>query len=53
MLHAQGDATGAEMVRALTVAVRRAQAVEVMEECFAADLVLDRALLERAIGRRR
>jgi L-aspartate oxidase len=41
VLHAQGDATGAEMVRALTVAVRQVPNITVLEECFASDLVLD------------
>ena len=41
IVHARGDATGAEMVRALTDAVRRAPGVEVHEASFAVDLVLD------------
>ncbi len=40
ILHAGGDATGAEMVRALTGAVRRAPHVTVREHAFAEDLVL-------------
>jgi len=40
ILHANGDATGAEMVRALTAAVRRAPHVTVEERAFAEDLVL-------------
>jgi L-aspartate oxidase len=40
ILHAGGDATGAELVRALVAAVRRAPGVRVEEACFAVDLVL-------------
>lgn len=40
ILHANGDATGAEMVRALSEAVRRAPHVTVEERTFAEDLVL-------------
>ncbi len=40
ILHARGDATGAEVVRALVAAVRRAPAIEVVDEAFALDLVL-------------
>lgn len=39
ILHARGDATGAEVVRALVEAVRRAPEVRVVEEGFALDLV--------------
>src|SRR4029453_19461516 len=41
ILHAHGDATGAEMVRALTENLRRTASVEVLEETFASDLALD------------
>lgn len=41
ILHAGGDATGAEMVRALTEAVRRAEHIEIHEHTFAEDLVVD------------
>jgi L-aspartate oxidase len=41
ILHAQGDATGAEMVRALAAAVRREAAIQVLEQVFAVDLVVD------------
>ena len=41
ILHAGGDATGAEMVRALSAAVGEAAWVEVMEEAFAEDLLVD------------
>jgi L-aspartate oxidase len=41
ILHAGGDATGNEMVRALTAAVREAPWVEVLEEAFAEDLLVD------------
>ena len=40
ILHAGGDATGAEMVRALVEAVRRAEHVTVVERAFVHDLVL-------------
>jgi L-aspartate oxidase len=43
ILHAGGDATGRELVRALTDAVRRAPNVRVEEECFAVDLVVEPA----------
>jgi L-aspartate oxidase len=41
ILHAHGDATGAEIVRALAAAVRRSPAVEVVDRAFAEDLALD------------
>jgi L-aspartate oxidase len=41
ILHAGGDATGAEMVRALTEAVREAPWIEVLEETFAEDLIVE------------
>jgi L-aspartate oxidase len=41
ILHAGGDATGAEMVRALALAVRRAPWIAVVEEHFAEDLLVD------------
>lgn len=47
ILHAHGDATGAEMVRALTENLRRTAAITVLEHTFAADLVLDNG---RVIG---
>ena len=40
ILHADGDATGAEVVRALTAAVRSHRNVRVLERCFAWDLLL-------------
>lgn len=40
ILHAQGDATGAEMVRTLVAALRRRPEVQIHEEVFAHDLVL-------------
>ncbi len=40
ILHARGDATGAEMVRALVTALSRAPQVDVRERVFALDLVL-------------
>jgi L-aspartate oxidase len=47
ILHAQGDATGAEMVRALVQAVRQAPWIEVIEATCAEDLVLHK---RRVIG---
>lgn len=41
ILHAHGDATGAEMVRALVELVRRTPSIEVREQCFALDLVVE------------
>ncbi len=41
ILHAHGDATGAEMVRAQSAAVRERERVTVEERAFALDLVLD------------
>ncbi|HEX6203927.1 MAG TPA: L-aspartate oxidase [Thermoanaerobaculia bacterium] len=43
ILHAGGDATGRELVRALAEAVRRAPGVRVEEESFAVDLVVEPA----------
>ncbi len=39
VLHAQGDSTGAEIVRALTAAVAGAPGISVVEDAFASDLV--------------
>jgi L-aspartate oxidase len=41
ILHAHGDATGAEVVRTLVEAVRREPAIRVVDEAFALDLVLE------------
>jgi L-aspartate oxidase len=41
ILHADGDRTGAELIRTLTEAVRRAAHVDVDEGAFAVDLALD------------
>ncbi|MBV8202278.1 MAG: FAD-binding protein [Acidobacteria bacterium] len=41
ILHAHGDATGAEVVRTLVQAVRREPAIRVVDEAFALDLVLE------------
>ncbi|HYG61618.1 MAG TPA: FAD-dependent oxidoreductase, partial [Thermoanaerobaculia bacterium] len=43
ILHAQGDATGAEIVRTLMEAVRRTPEIRVEEGAFALDLVTDPA----------
>jgi L-aspartate oxidase len=40
ILHAHGDSTGAEIVRALLAAVRRAPAIQLVDETFALDLAL-------------
>ncbi|ARU60580.1 L-aspartate oxidase [Tumebacillus avium] len=39
ILHANGDATGAEIVRALAVQVRQNPRIEVIEDAFALDLI--------------
>jgi L-aspartate oxidase len=41
VLHADGDATGAEIARALTEQVLSAEHIEVIEGAFAADVVVD------------
>ncbi len=41
ILHANGDATGAEVVRTLVEAVRREPAIRVVDETFALDLALE------------
>jgi L-aspartate oxidase len=41
VVHAGGDATGAEIERALVAAVRSLDRVEVRERCFAVDLVVE------------
>jgi L-aspartate oxidase len=41
ILHAHGDATGAEVVRTLVEAVRREPAIRVVDEAFALDLDLE------------
>ena len=43
ILHADGDATGAEMVRVLAAALARTGAIEIVEMAFAYDLVLDQS----------
>ncbi|HXT22631.1 MAG TPA: L-aspartate oxidase [Thermoanaerobaculia bacterium] len=52
ILHAGGDATGAEMVRALTAAVRDASWIEVLEETFVEDLLLERGRVVGVLARR-
>jgi L-aspartate oxidase len=42
VVHAEGDATGAEIVRALRTAVEAEGRIEVVDHCLALDLVLDR-----------
>ena len=41
VVHADGDATGAEVTRALTAAVRAAERIEVFEHAFVTDLVAE------------
>jgi len=41
ILHAHGDATGAEMVRALAARVRRYPSIQVFEQVFALDLAIE------------
>ena len=47
ILHANGDATGVEIVRALRQAVESAPMVEVVERTFACDLVMEQ---DRVVG---
>lgn len=42
VVHAEGDATGAEIVRALGVAVAAEERVEIADNCLALELILDR-----------
>ena len=51
ILHANGDATGAEIVRALCAAVRSAAAVEVFERAFACELVTERGRVVGVLAR--
>ncbi|MBQ9242769.1 MAG: L-aspartate oxidase [Proteobacteria bacterium] len=39
ILHAHGDSTGAEVQRALTEAVRRAENIQVIENCYVVDII--------------
>ena len=50
ILHARGDATGAEVMRTLTDQVRAAEHVTVFERTFAWDLTVDPARNGRATG---
>lgn len=57
ILHAHGDATGAEIVRALTEAVRKNGSIEIWDEHFAIDLVTEGGaccgvIVERPSGER-
>ncbi|HEV8239380.1 MAG TPA: L-aspartate oxidase [Thermoanaerobaculia bacterium] len=52
ILHAGGDATGAEMVRALTAAVREAAWIEVLEETFVEDLLMGGGRVVGVLARR-
>ena len=51
ILHADGDATGAEIVRALREAVEAAPAVEVFEHTFACELVMEQGRVVGALAR--
>lgn len=48
--HAGGDATGAEIQRALIAAIERAPAIEVLEHALAVDLMLDGPVGDPASG---
>ncbi len=52
ILHSGGDATGAEIVRAMIQEVRRSDWIDVQEDCFAIDLVVARSPLgeSRVVG---
>jgi len=51
ILHANGDATGAEIVRALRQAVESAPTVDVFERTFACDLVQEQGRVVGALAR--
>jgi L-aspartate oxidase len=51
ILHANGDATGAEIVRALRAGVESAPAVEVFERAFACELVMEQGRVAGALAR--
>jgi L-aspartate oxidase len=51
ILHADGDATGAEVVRALREAVQASPSVEVFEHAFACDLVIEQGRVVGAVAR--
>ena len=51
ILHADGDATGAEIVRALREAVEAAPAVEVFEHTFACELVMEQGRVVGTLAR--
>ncbi len=51
ILHANGDATGAEIVRALREAVEAAPAVAVFERTFACELVMEQGRVVGALAR--
>ena len=53
ILHAHGDATGAEVVRTLVEAVRREPAIHIVDEVFAIDLARDGAAVTGVRARRR
>jgi L-aspartate oxidase len=51
ILHAHGDATGAEVVRALRGAVQDSPTVDVLERAFACDLVTEQGRVVGALAR--
>lgn len=51
ILHANGDATGAEVVRALREAVQSSPSVEVFEHAFACELVIEQGRVVGALAR--
>ena len=52
ILHAGGDATGAEMVRALATTVRATDQIELLEDTFVEDLLVDRGRVVGVLARR-
>jgi len=51
ILHAQGDATGAELIRALTLAVRHIAGIDIAEMCDVEDLVIHHGRVTGVIAR--
>lgn len=50
ILHAHGDSTGAEVERALVAAVKRVDYIQVIENCYVGDLLLDQGRVVGAYG---
>jgi len=51
VVHAHGDATGAEVVRALKIAVCNSPPIRVLENCFAVDLIVESGRVGGLIAR--